>query len=211
MEPTFTGIKNIGYLKTSFDHAAMSILKDTDKGWQRISSMPGPDLGLEESYLLNVQLTDDFNGKHYTEFTNALKKARLPFSEFKNPVNKNFLNFFISREFYKENGRPFKDTEFLVNDAKLNLEDKNLSFFSYIAKLVREIAQKPSDAFVVNRDYLDSEDLSKGLCLGDDLYSIFGKDYYDEVRSIHNPQNVKEGAKEIDNVINSEMMEYFNK
>lgn len=126
-------------------------------------------------------------------------------------MNKNFLNFFISREFYKENGRQFKDTEFLVNNRQLNLEDKNLSFFSYIAKLVREIAQKHSDTFVVNRDYLDSEDLSKGICLGNDLYSIFGKDYYDEVRSIHNPQNVKEGAKEIDNVINSEMMEYFNK
>ena len=117
---------------------------------------------------MNVQLTDDFNGKHYTEFTDALKKANLPFQEFKNPVNKNFLNFFISREFYKENGRQFKDTEFLVNNRQLNLEDKNLSFFSYIAKLVREIAQKHSDTFVVNRDYLDSEDLSKGICLGND-------------------------------------------
>lgn len=209
MEPTFTGIKNIGYIKTTLNHAAMSIIKDDNNGYRRIPL--APNSRVEEGYLLNMQLTDDYNGKHYTELTDALKKARLPFSEFKNPVNKNFLNFFISREFYNENGRLFKDTEFILNGKELKLEDKNLSFFSYIAKLVREIAHKPSDTFVVNRDYLDSEDLSQGLCFGDDLYAIFGKDYYDKVREIHNPQNVKEGLKEIDNVIDAEMMEYFNK
>lgn len=209
MEPTFTGIKNIGYLKTSFDYAAMSIIKDDNNGYRRIPL--APNSRVEEGYLLNMQLTDDYNGKHYTELTDALKKARLPFSEFKNPVNKNFLNFFISREFYNENGRLFKDTEFILNGKELKLEDKNLSFFSYIAKLVREIAHKPSKEFIVNNDYLDSEYLSQGLCFGDDLYAIFGKDYYDKVREIHNPQNVKEGLKEIDNVIDAEMIEYFNR
>ena len=209
MEPTFTGIKNIGYIKTTLNHAAMSIIKDDNNGYRRIPL--APNSRVEEGYLLNMQLTDDYNGKHYTELTDALKKARLPFSEFKNPVNKNFLNFFISREFYNENGRLFKDTEFILNGKELKLEDKNLSFFSYIAKLVREIAHKPSKEFIVNNDYLDSEDLSQGLCFGDDLYAIFGKDYYDKVREIHNPQNVKEGLKEIDNVIDAEMIEYFNR
>ncbi len=209
MEPTFTGIKNIGYIKTTLNHAAMSIIKDDNNGYRRIPL--APNSRVEEGYLLNMQLTDDYNGKHYTELTDALKKARLPFSEFKNPVNKNFLNFFISREFYNENGRLFKDTEFILNGKELKLEDKNLSFFSYIAKLVREIAHKPSKEFIVNNDYLDSEYLSKGLCFGDDLYAIFGKDYYDKVREIHNPQNVKEGLKEIDNVIDAEMIEYFNR
>ena len=209
MEPTFTGIKNIGYIKTTLNHAAMSIIKDDNNGYRRIPL--APNSRVEEGYLLNMQLTDDYNGKHYTELTDALKKARLPFSEFKNPVNKNFLNFFISREFYNENGRLFKDTEFILNGKELKLEDKNLSFFSYIAKLVREIVHKPSKEFIVNNDYLDSENLSQGLCFGDDLYAIFGKDYYDKVREIHNPQNVKEGLKEIDNVIDAEMIEYFNR
>ena len=209
MEPAFTGIKNIGYIKTTLNHAAMSIIKDDNNGYRRIPL--APNSRVEEGYLLNMPLTDDYNGKHYTELTDALKKARLPFSEFKNPVNKNFLNFFISREFYNENGRLFKDTEFILNGKELKLEDKNLSFFSYIAKLVREIAHKPSKEFIVNNDYLDSEDLSQGLCFGDDLYAIFGKDYYDKVREIHNPQNVKEGLKEIDNVIDAEMIEYFNR
>ena len=209
MEPAFTGIENIGYIKTTLNHAAMSIIKDDNNGYRRIPL--APNSRVEEGYLLNMQLTDDYNGKHYTELTDALKKARLPFSEFKNPVNKNFLNFFISREFYNENGRLFKDTEFILNGKELKLEDKNLSFFSYIAKLVREIAHKPSKEFIVNNDYLDSENLSQGLCFGDDLYAIFGKDYYDKVREIHNPQNVKEGLKEIDNVIDAEMIEYFNR
>ena len=209
MEPAFTGIKNIGYIKTTLNHAAMSIIKDDNNGYRRIPL--APNSRVEEGYLLNMQLTDDYNGKHYTELTDALKKARLPFLEFKNPVNKNFLNFFISREFYNENGRLFKDTEFILNGKELKLEDKNLSFFSYIAKLVREIAHKPSKEFIVNNDYPDSEDLSQGLCFGDDLYAIFGKDYYDKVREIHNPQNVKEGLKEIDNVIDAEMIEYFNR
>ena len=36
MEPAFTGIKNIGYIKTTLNHAAMSIIKDDNNGYRRI-------------------------------------------------------------------------------------------------------------------------------------------------------------------------------
>ena len=94
MQVTFTGIKNIGFIKTSIDYANLGIIKENDQGWKRIFQMTGPDFQLEEGYLLNMQLTDDFNGKHYTEFQKALEKSHLKTSNFRNPIHKNFLNIF---------------------------------------------------------------------------------------------------------------------
>ena len=65
MEPAFTGIKNIGYIKTTLNHAAMSIIKDDNNGYRSIPL--APNSRVEEGYLLNMQLTDDYNGKHYTD------------------------------------------------------------------------------------------------------------------------------------------------
>ncbi len=211
MEPTFTGVRNIGFLKTAFDHSKINLIKRDDLGWQKLQQMPGPDFQIEEGFLLNMQLTDDYFGKHYTDFKNALEKSRLPYFKFKNPINKNFLNIFINRELYKEKGITQKETTFFINDRGLVLEDKNLPFFTYLAKLVREIAHKPVKDFVVNNDYLESEDLSRGMCIGEDMIGIFGKNFYDEARAMHEPSSVKIFADEMDNVIESEMMDYFNK
>lgn len=211
MQVTFTGIKNIGFIKTSIDYANLGIIKENDQGWKRILQMSGSDFQLEEGYLLNMQLTDDFNGKHYTEFKNALEKSNLSLSDFRNPINNNFLNIFFNREFYKENGKILKDTIFSINDRDIMIKDKNLPLFTYLARTIREISQKPEEKFVINEDYLASEELSKGMCMGDDLKKIFGENYYDEARRMHNPSDVKDCAKLMDNLLQSEMYDYFNR
>lgn len=211
MQVTFTGIKNIGFIKTSIDYASLGIIKENDQGWKRILQMPGPDFQLEEGYLLNMQLTDDFNGKHYTEFQKALEKSHLKTSNFRNPIHKNFLNIFFNRELSKEDGNFSKESSFFINDEPLELDDKNLPLFTYLARTIREISQKPEEKFVINEDYLASEELSKGMCMGDDLKKIFGENYYDEARRMHNPSDVKDCAKLMDNLLQSEMYDYFNR
>ncbi len=211
MQVTFTGIKNIGYIKTSFDYAKLNMIKENDQSWKRIFQMPGPDFQLEEGYLLNMQLTDDFNGKHYTEFQKALEKSHLKTSNFRNPIHKNFLNIFFNRELSKEDGNFSKESSFFINDEPLELDDKNLPLFTYLARTIREISQKPEEKFVINEDYLASEELSKGMCMGDDLKKIFGENYYDEARRMHNPSDVKDCAKLMDNLLQSEMYDYFNR
>lgn len=54
MEPAFTGIKNIGYIKTTLNHAAMSIIKDDNNGYRRIPL--APNSRVEEGYLLICSL-----------------------------------------------------------------------------------------------------------------------------------------------------------
>lgn len=211
MQVTFTGIKNIGFIKTSIDYASLGIIKENDQGWKRIFQMTGPDFQLEEGYLLNMQLTDDFNGKHYTEFQKALEKSHLKTSNFRNPIHKNFLNIFFNRELSKEDGNFSKESSFFINDEPLELDDKNLPLFTYLARTIREISQKPEEKFVINEDYLASEELSKGMCMGDDLKKIFGENYYDEARRMHNPSDVKDCAKLMDNLLQSEMYDYFNR
>lgn len=211
MQVTFTGIKNIGFIKTSIDYANLGIIKENDQGWKRILQMPGPDFQLEEGYLLNMQLTDDFNGKHYTEFQKALEKSHLKTSNFRNPIHKNFLNIFFNRELSKEDGNFSKESSFFINDEPLELDDKNLPLFTYIGKLIRDIAHKPLEKFVVTPDYLESDELNKGMCIGDDLKAIFGKDFQDEVKKMHKPSDVRNCASEMDDFLTSEMMDYFNK
>lgn len=43
MQVSFTGIKNIGYIKTSFDYAKLNMIKENDQSWKRIFQMTGPD------------------------------------------------------------------------------------------------------------------------------------------------------------------------
>ncbi len=211
MQVTFTGIKNVGFIKTSFNYAKQSVINANDPSWQKIFQMEGPDFQIDEWYLLNMQLTDDFNGKHYTEFKKALKKSDLSFADFKNPINNNFLNTLFYREFYKENGKVLKDTVFSINDRDIMIEDKNLPILSFLARTIREIAQKPKEKFVVSEEYLNSDNLSKGICFGDDLKKIFGKNYYDEAKRMHEPLEVKNCAQKMDDIMHMEMMDYFNR
>lgn len=210
MQINFTGIKNIGYYKTEFNHAAFGVLHDNDEAMERIRQMDGPSFEFEEGYLLNLELTDDFNGKHLTGFKDALRKSGLSFHEFRNPVNRNFLNIFISHEIYSENNRQYVDDEFLINNKNLELNDKTLPIFSFLAKIINEVAQKPIKNFKTNKDYFESDDARNGFALGDDVSKLWGEDYYQEMETHHTPERVKQGANDMKNFLNDVMMKYFS-
>ncbi len=211
MQVTFTGIKNVGFIKIATNNSNTHVAKQDSENMKKFYKAVRTQYLRHEWYLLNMQLTDDFNGKHHTEFQQALQKSGLSFSRFKNPIDKDFLNILFKRDFCCENGENFNKTIFEVNNHELILENEKLPLFSYLARTIREIAQKPEQKFVVNENYLTSYILSRGMVLGEDLKKIFGKNYYDEAKRMHEPLEVKNCAQKMDDIMHMEMMDYFNR
>lgn len=218
MNINFTGIKNIGYCNASFNDEAFRILQSSGEDEFDYESQTQeeeeddayyPLYQKQEGHTLNIQLTDDFNGKHLSEFKKALKNSHLPYADYINPINSNFLNIYLTDDIIEDDDGEFKDNVLYVNDLEVELKDKTLPIFSYIAKLVSEIARKPKEEFVVNKDYFDSDDAKEGIVFGDNMEDIYKEDYLEVMEDIHDPQNVKNGAKKMNNVIMEFMSKYF--
>ena len=73
MDTTFTGIKNLSYLK--IQHANQET---------KIANQP------LDRYVLNMQLTDDANGNDLTNFRSLLQKTGIQLRN--HPINPEFLN-----------------------------------------------------------------------------------------------------------------------
>ena len=212
MNINFTGIKNIGYLNECFNDQAYRVLGECD-GYayedDADEDVDYPVYEKQEGHLLNIQLTDDYNGKHLSAYKKALQKAELSAKEYENPINKNFLNIYISDDIIQEEHSKYTENEILINNKEVALNDKTLPFFSYLAQLIREIAQKPEKDFIVNKDYIDSDDAKLGITIGNNMEEIFKEDYQEVLKDTLDPENVKEGAKMMDNVIMKFMQKYF--
>lgn len=184
MQVSFTGFKNAGYLTIA-------------------------NIGEEpvEVYQSNIQLTDDKDGKDLTEFKNILKKTG---GHFINPLNKDFMNIeCVSRPYTDEDG-DWNDNFVLLNQQEVEVCDKNLPIFSFIAKLTRNIAKKPLNEFVINKDYLESDDCRYGVMAGADMVDLVGEEsYLPVVEMLHEPERVVNGVKAQNAFIQSLMMDYF--
>jgi len=218
MNINFTGIKNIGYCNASFNDEAFRILQSSGEDEFDYESQTQeeeeddayyPLYQKQEGHTLNIQLTDDFNGKHLSEFKKALKNSHLPYADYINPINSNFLNIYLTDDIIEDDDGEFKDNVLYVNDLEVELKDKTLPIFSYIAKLVSEIARKPKEEFVVNKDYFDSDYAKEGIVFGDNMEDIYKEDYLEVMEDIHDPQHVKNGANKMKNVIMEFMSKYF--
>lgn len=204
MQVNFTGIKNIGFIQSC------CIYKPAEHSNGTNTVITQEEYPLQrDGYLMNIQLTDDYNGKHLTNFKKALEKSGLSFYEYKHPVNKNFLNILATEDTYDEGEFEESYSDFTLNGKPLEVTDKTLPLFSYLAKLVREISLKPKKEFVVNSDYLASDDLNEGLIIGQDMQKICGKDFEKVILDAHDPKFVKNGAAAIDNIIMDTMENYF--
>ena len=86
MQINFTGIKNIGYEKSSIDYTRPDFPTE-------IKDYLGVDENMLETswHWLNVELKDDYNGKHLSDYKKAMKNSGLNIDDFSNPINKNFL------------------------------------------------------------------------------------------------------------------------
>lgn len=185
MQVSFTGFKNAGYLTVA-------------------------NIGEEpvEVYQSNIQLTDDKDGKDLTEFKNVLRKTG---GNFINPINKDFVNIeCVSSPNTDEYGEDGVERFLLLNQQEVEVCDENLPIFSFLAKLTRNIAKKPLNDFVVNKDYLTSDDCRYGVMSGADMVDIVGEESYKPVvEMIHEPERVVSGAKMQNSFIQSVMMDYF--
>lgn len=210
MQINFTGIKNIGYEKTYFNHKSFDVLYCNDDKSLQNYDPDGPSYLSEETHFMNVHLTDDYNGKHLTNFKEALRKSGLSYKDFKNPINKDFLNIYIANEVYEENCRKVSDKEFYINNKKVEISDKTLPIFSYIGKIINEISTKAPSDFKVDKDYFESEDAQRALVPDNDMKEMWGDEYYDVLEEDHDPKNVKNGAKNMKELITEAFTKYFN-
>ena len=153
---------------------------------------------------INVQLTDDSYGKELSEFKDVLKKNENT-KIYRNPINSSFLNVAALRS-TEGNAR---QSILVLNGKPLNPSDETLGLYSFIAKLTRELVSTKPEKFVVNRDFLDSEDLRYGLIVGQDMKEFCGDKYDEVVSRIHNPAQVKIGAQVVNNAIQAEMVDYL--
>lgn len=208
MNISFTGIKNMGYQYRQYREAyyedGSTEYLDPDEDIDKDDY----DNDIEEHYL-TVQLTDDYNGKDLTEFRNQLKKADIVGNPL-HPVNSNLLSIAVCKENLTEDCvKPM--ISLYINDVAepLEINDKNLSILSFIAKLLKRVSNCKDKDFVVNKDYIEN-DAATSIIIGDDLREDFGKYYDNLIDQAHSPEVVRNGAGEMCDIVTQRMIDYFS-
>ena len=180
MQINFTGIKNI-----------------------RSTRIMSPDNNME-AVVINAQLTDDYDGKDLSNFKETLSRSGVK-ENYLNPVNQNFVNI-IGQKVLTENGI---DTKIILNNTPLPAKRNTVPLFSFLAKLTRDIKAKPDEKFVVNKDYLESDDFNEGIILGYKLSELCGDALSIMVPAIINPPQVKHCADSVNNIVQDIMVDYL--
>lgn len=148
------------------------------------------DIPTEERWL-SVELT----GRDLHKFKRAMKRSNLPKNCYTNPVRDNFLNI---------NTYSIPDEDAIaINNNLLEVNDDTLPMFTELARITRKIFNKKDSKFVCDEKYLESDCFNKALFMDktiDDLTST----------ELHMPNNVKDGARNINNFIQRVMERYFS-
>ena len=217
MDINFTGFKNIGSMSVTINDFIIS-------GKKNLKIIPSPN-NFFDAKILNVHLTDDFNGKDMTEFYQTAQKCKL--KDYLNPINKEFMHILLLKNNIEEPAKGF-----FINNSQLDLNDENLSFFSFLGKLLRKISQTPEKNLVVNKDYLEGDDVSNALIPFSDLKNVIvnaltqkigdyfpsqniakwigEKAYNDFINEAHSYDIVHSNTKDMCNILQDTMMDYFN-
>ena len=197
MQINFTGYKNVGLCTCQEANEA---------------SVQDYNLQPQQLHFLNIQLTDDYNGKDLTKFKQLLKDQNM--TGYSNPIDTNFLNITTFQDIYQDTKN--KNLAIFVNNKPLPINDNNLPIISFIAKLIRRIKETPEDGFVVNNDYKTGPDVAKLIIPGIDLHDEFddndNKDEYYRltIENIHSYPNVHSGTTVMLNQIQEKMIDYFS-
>lgn len=195
MQVSFTGFKNAGLCHgTEVQNENGCFTEKTDL------------------HFLNIQLTDDYNGKDLTTYQQILKKPNM--SEYKNNRNKDFINICTHQNISPDNKR--NNTVIFLNDKILPINDQNLPIISFIAKLIRRIKETPENKYIVDNDYKAGDEVAKLIIPGVDLYKNFEDsenqdEYYRlTIDNIHAPNHVKAGSSVMFDQIQETMLDYFS-
>ena len=123
-----------------------------------------------------------------------MKRSNMDKSNYTNPVRDNFINI-------NTYSIPNEDA-IAINNNLLEVNDDTLPMFTELARITRKIFNKKNSKFVCDEKYLDSDCFNKAIFIDkeiDDLTST----------QLHMPENAKNGAKKINNVIQKIMERYF--
>ena len=160
--------------------------------------------GQDVAYCLNCQLTNDEVGQDLAEFQKLNKASG---EKYKNFYGENFVNILVQRLYNKDKGR----SEFLfeLNGKDLPIDRNSLPFFTFLAKLTKNIQKMPDDNFKLESRYLYSNNARFGIIFGRDMFLICKQDYMYILKTIAESQRVKSVASGINNVIQDAMIDYL--
>ncbi|MCM1339446.1 MAG: hypothetical protein NC191_07225 [Muribaculaceae bacterium] len=195
MHVNFTGIKNIGYksdlMYPTYEQDGKLVYNSND---------------YIDVNTINMQLRDDFEGK---DLSNYRKVMAAPVAKDKrHPAYPNFLNVSVVKGELPSD----KDTYFFLNGSMVDVNDENMPIFSFIAKTLKGLTQRPLEKFEVDPAYLFGDNVGKLMVLGQDLEDNYEThlDYWDAVADMHSNEHAQNGAKKMLELLEKKMFEYFD-
>ncbi len=178
----FTGISNIGFAQFRRE--------------------PGAKHALSSS--LSMVLRDDLKGNDLSEFKSVLKKITNSPNEYYFDKSKpNVLNL----ECYRDRN----DSLVMLNGNVLEVKNKTMPLFTYLAKLTRKILNMPEKDIVVNKDYVTYE-APKNLVYGGEIKfgNISDDEKFQKLISLFDKDSAKNGAKFVNDFVQNLMNRFFD-
>lgn len=195
MDITFTGIKNPVHYSTT-------IYKTL--GYSKNQPVFSPYEYIKMNYL-NMELTDDFNGKDLTEYRKKLGASAVEY--YKHPINRNSINIAILKGELDED----KGKYLYLNGNNIDIEDGNLPIISFMTKKLRELSES-SQRVSIDKNFYTTDEAANSIILGHDLrddYQYMIEDPLPDLKKYHSYENIKNGANEMFKLLNDLMMDYF--
>ncbi len=177
----FTGISNIGFA--------------------HFRRQPGAKGAVSKS--ISMVLRDDTRGQDFSEFKAALRKVtKSPHEYYFDTDDPNILNV----ECYSDRS----ENLLMLNGNVLNVDNKTMPLFTYIAKLTRRIANMPEKDMVINKDYVTYE-AQRNLIYGDQI-KLDGTSYKQQLEffsKFFEKDSAKYGAEQVNDFIQKIMNKFF--
>ena len=198
----FTGVKNVGGEHNTFYGA--KIRPDGTRVQDSTRSV--------DSYVVSMELTDDYTGKDLTNFKREVMKADIEngYHDF----NINFMHLHILKPNDKNDGK----FGIYLNDSEVEIKDENLSLLSFIAAALKKVGKTPEDKLVLNKSFLeDSYEASimlNSLCLkypeGVPSREDLTDDDNQQIQTFYDKRNAKEVCNNALDAITDKMLDYFS-
>lgn len=178
----FTGISNIGFAQFRRERAPQNAL----------------------SRSLSMVLRDDLKGHDLSEFKSVLKKVTNNSSDYYfSKSEPNILNVECYNDKY--------ESHVMLNGNILNVENKTMPLFTYLAKLTRKISNMQNKDIAVNKDYVTFE-APKTLLYGVevDCGNVSLDKQYKKMSRFFDKDDVKQGAQVVNDFVQNLMNIFFD-
>lgn len=153
---------------------------------------------------ISLVLSDDINGKDLAEFKSVINKVTPDFNEFRNNISGEIINI----ECMSGGGQT--SNALYLNGKQVDVNDKNLPIFTYLAKVSKRIAGMPDKNFVVNEDYKDfvaDYSLIYGVRLTDNISQ--NESRLNLFNNFFKKDKLKISAQQVNDFIQNIMNKYF--